>query len=75
MVLLVLFLTGICLTSSLLRLGVLMLFESVSGFPLNEGLETFIVDENQFVCWVKYVVSKVFVVPHFSNEVLCHRLP
>lgn len=75
MVLLVLFLTGICLTSSLLRLGVLMLFESVSGFPFDEGLETLIVDENQFVRWVKYVISKVFVIPHFSNEVFCHRLP
>ena len=75
MVLLVLFLTGICLTSSLLRLGVLMLFESVSSFPFDEGLETFIVDEYQFVCWVEYVVPKVFVIPHFSNEVLCHRLP
>jgi hypothetical protein len=29
-----------------------VLFEPVSSFPLNEGLETFIVDENQFVCWV-----------------------
>ena len=75
MVLLVLFLTGICLTSSLLRLGVLMLFESVSSFPFDEGLETLIVDEYQFVCWVEYIVSKVFVVPHFSNEVFCHRLP
>ena len=34
------------LTSSLLRLGVLMLFKSVSSFPFNEGLEAFIVDEN-----------------------------
>lgn len=56
-------------------LGMLMSFESVFGFPLDEGFETFIVDENQFVCRVEYVVSKVFVVPHFSNEVLCHRLP
>ena len=75
MVLLVLFLTGICLTSSLLRLGLLMLFESIPAFPLYEGFETLIIDENQFVCRVEYVVSKVFVVPHFSNEVLCHRLP
>lgn len=52
-----------------------MLFESVSSFPLDEGLKPFIVDENQFVCWVEYIVSKVFVIPHFSNEVLCHRLP
>lgn len=63
------------LASSPLRLGMLMSFESVFGFPLDEGFETFIVDENQFVCRVEYVVSKVFVVPHFSNEVLCHRLP
>lgn len=75
MVLLVLFLTGICLTSSLLRLGVLMLFESVSSFPFNEGLKPLIVDENQFMCWVEYVVSEIFVIPHFSNEVFCHRLP
>lgn len=72
MVLLVLFLTGICLTSSLLRLGVLMLFESVSSFPLDEGFKTLIVDKNQFMCWVEYVVPKIFVVPHFSNEVFCH---
>lgn len=49
-----------------------MLFESVSSFPLNEGLKALIVDKNQFVCWVEYVVPKVFVIPHFSNEVLCH---
>lgn len=49
-----------------------MLFESVSGFPFDEGFETFIVDKNQFVRWVEYVVPKVFVVPHFSNKVLCH---
>lgn len=51
-----------------------MLFESVSGLPFDEGLKTFIVDENQFVCWIEYVVSKVFVIPHLSNEVFCHRL-
>lgn len=51
-----------------------MLFESVSSFPFDEGLKPFIVDENQFVCWVEYIVSKVFVIPHFSNEVFCHRL-
>lgn len=51
-----------------------MLFESVSGFPFDEGLKTFIVDENQFVCWVEYVAPEVFVIPHFSDEVLCHRL-
>ena len=49
-----------------------MLFESVSSFPFDEGFETLIVDENQFMCWVEYVVSKVFVISHFSNEVLCH---
>ena len=54
---------------------VLTLFESVPGFPLDEGFETFIVDENQFVRWVEYVFFEVFVVPHFSNEVFCHRLP
>lgn len=74
MVLLVLFLTGIYLTSSLLRLGVLLLFKSVFAFPFDEGLEAFIVDENQFVRRVEYVPLEVFVVPHFSNEVLCHRL-
>lgn len=74
MVLLVLFLIGICLTSSLLRLGVLMLFESISAFPFDERLKPLIVNENQFVCWVEYVVLEVFVVPHFSNEVFCHRL-
>lgn len=31
-----------------------------------------LVDEYQFVRRVEYVVSKVFVIPHFSNEVLCH---
>lgn len=51
-----------------------MLFESVSGFPLYEGLKTFIVDENQFMRRIEYVVSKVFVIPHLSNEVFCHRL-
>lgn len=49
-----------------------MLFESVSGFPFDEGFETLIVDEYQFVRRVEYVVSKVFVVPHFSNEILRH---
>lgn len=73
MVLLVLFLTGICLTSSLLRLGLLMLFESIPAFPLYEGFETLIIDKNQFVCRVEYIVLEIFVVPHFSNEVLCHR--
>lgn len=52
-----------------------MLFESVSGFPLNEGLKPFIVDKNQFMRRVEYVVSKVFVIPHFSDKVFCHRLP
>lgn len=52
-----------------------MLFESVSSFPFDEGLETFIVDKNQFMRRVEHIVSKVFVVPHFSDEVLCHRLP
>ena len=42
-----------------------MLFESVSGFPFYEGFKTLIVDEYQFVCWVEYVVSKVFVIPSF----------
>ena len=50
-----------------------MLFESVSGFPFDEGLKTLIVDEYQFVCRVEYIVLEIFVVPHFSNEVLCHR--
>lgn len=63
------------LTSSLLRLGMLVLFKSVSSFPFDEGSEAFIVDKNQFVRWVEHVVSEIFVVPHFSNEVLCHRLP
>ena len=49
-----------------------MLFESVSGFPLDEGFEAFIVDKNQFMCWVEYVVSEIFVVPHLSDKVLCH---
>nr|DAN69322.1 MAG TPA: hypothetical protein [Caudoviricetes sp.] len=52
-----------------------MLFESISSFPFNEGLKPFIVDENQFVRRVEYVVSEIFVIPHLSNEVLCHRLP
>ena len=52
-----------------------MLFKSVSGFPLDEGFETFIVDKNQFVRWVEYVPLEVLVIPHFSNEVLCHRFP
>ena len=49
-----------------------MLFESVSSFPLDEGFKTLIVDENQFMCRVEHVVPKIFVVPHFSNEVFCH---
>lgn len=52
-----------------------MLFESVSSFPLDEGFETLVIDENQFMRRVEYVVLKVFVIPHFSNKVLCHRLP
>lgn len=63
------------LTSSLLRLGLLVLFKSVSSFPFDEGSEAFIVNKNQFVCWVEYVVPEVFVLSHFTNEVLCHRLP
>ena len=51
-----------------------MLFESVSSFPFDEGFEAFIVDKNQFMRWVEYVPLEVFVIPHFSNEVLCHRL-
>nr|DAU45932.1 MAG TPA: hypothetical protein [Bacteriophage sp.] len=49
-----------------------MLFESVSSFPFDEGLKAFIVNENQFMCWVEYVVPEVFVIPHFSDEVLRH---
>ena len=49
-----------------------MLFESVSSFPFDEGFEAFIVDENQFMCWVEHIVLKVFVIPHFSDKVLCH---
>lgn len=49
-----------------------MLFESVSSFPLDEGLKPLIVDENQFMRRIEYVVPKVFVIPHFSNKVLCH---
>ena len=49
-----------------------MVFESVSGFPLYEGLETFIVYENQFMRRIEHVPLEVFVIPHFSNEVLCH---
>lgn len=49
-----------------------MLFESVSSFPLDEGFKTLIVDKNQFMCWVEYVVPKIFVVPHFSDKVLRH---
>lgn len=49
-----------------------MLFESVSSFPFDERLEAFIVDENQFVRRIEYVVSEVFVIPHFSNEVFRH---
>lgn len=52
-----------------------MLFESIPSFPFDEGLKTFIVDENQFMRRVEYVVPKVFVIPHFSNEVFRHRLP
>ena len=63
-----------CPASSLLRLGILILFESVSSFPFDEGLKTFVVDKNQFVRWVEYVSLEVFAVSHFSNEVFCHRL-
>ena len=52
-----------------------MLFESVSSFPLDEGFKTLIVDKNQFMCWVEHISLKIFVIPHFSNEVFCHRLP
>ena len=52
-----------------------MLFESVSSFPLDEGFKTLIVDEYQFMRRVEHVVSEIFVIPHFSNEVVCHRLP
>lgn len=46
-----------------------MLFESVSSFPFDEGFEAFIVDKNQFMCGVKHISLKIFVIPHFSNEV------
>lgn len=49
-----------------------MLFESVSSFPLDEGFETLVIDENQFMRRVEYVVPKIFVVPRFSDKVLRH---
>ncbi|MDU2859098.1 MAG: hypothetical protein E7B87_00745 [Streptococcus salivarius] len=52
-----------------------MLFEPVSSFPFDEGFKTLVVDENQFVRRVEHVLLKVFVIPHFSDKVLCHRLP